>query len=847
MNNEDCKRLCEALLRADSEDAVIDLLHTAEYWDRPELWRHYGDVENNWGQGGNQQSLAEAALAEKIVNSVDARLINECRMSGIDPTGADAPKSVRSAVARFFENGKGEKIATGGLIEDWSDADARKIADEITLCATGVRPEKLNLTIADCGEGQSARRLPDTILSLNKSNKMYIPFVQGQFNQGGTGALRFCGVQNLQFIISKRNSNFLDDDEGADDRNWCFTVVRRERPNEGRRNSIYTYLAPLGVGQEARCREGSVLSFTADSFGIFPDDDGPYNRHTTYGTAIKMFDYRFLGDRSNILRGKSLLSRLDLLLPEIALPIRLYEYRKDKRGKYLEVGSRRTTASGLLRRVKDNPNVEKGFPVKIPLQPKGEKLIAHIFAFVSEGTSRGSDENGENGKRRKLGGVRGYRKNEGVLFLRNGQTQGALTKNFFRREMVKMRPLADDLLVFVECDELSDSVREDLFMPSRDRLVENDFKFLLVDALEETVRECQELKELRNRRQQERISSKLEDEQPLADVLQSLINSSPNLTSLLQLGQRISTPFNTQATGSDDKNDFRGEVYPSFFKNKGVKYGKPVEISRAVNQRVRLTFETNARDDYFRRPAERGSFDLFLLDAGDLEKRVGVNGPNLKHGIATVMLDLPDEAIVGEQMAFIARVRDTRATFENRITISVRPFVEPKSGGSGRRKPPTDKKGKERERAVEVAPPRIRRIYKDSWEAENFNEFTAMKVESLGYTENESAELYEFKVNMDNTPLKHEGKQKRLDEIQFKLLGEQFLYANVLIGLSLLLEEKRVGETKSEEIDRREEIVEERIEYTCRALAPFIPTLVSLGSSDLELNHHYEDLEETGS
>jgi hypothetical protein len=35
--------------------------------------------------------------------------------------------------------------------------------------------------------------MPETILSLARSNKMYIPFVQGQFNQGGTGALRFCG------------------------------------------------------------------------------------------------------------------------------------------------------------------------------------------------------------------------------------------------------------------------------------------------------------------------------------------------------------------------------------------------------------------------------------------------------------------------------------------------------------------------------------------------------------------------------------------------------------------------------------------------------------------------------
>ena len=65
----DNKQLCIALLRADSEGEVIALLKKNGYWDKSSLWRHYGDVENNWGQSGNQQSLAEAALAEKIVNS----------------------------------------------------------------------------------------------------------------------------------------------------------------------------------------------------------------------------------------------------------------------------------------------------------------------------------------------------------------------------------------------------------------------------------------------------------------------------------------------------------------------------------------------------------------------------------------------------------------------------------------------------------------------------------------------------------------------------------------------------------------------------------------------------------
>ena len=180
----------------------------------------------------------------------------------------------------------------------------------------------------------------------------------------------------------------------------------------------------------------------------------PYERQAQYGTAIKMYDYQFIGERSNILRGRSLLSRLDLLLPELALPIRLYEYRKNTSGSYLDIGSRRTTVLGLQRRIKNSDNVERGFPVSVPIQPHGEKLVAHIFAFVPEGTSTVGD--GEDKRRRKLGGARSYRKREGVLFVRNGQTQGGLSKDFFRRDAVKMKPLADDLLVFVECDGLSD-------------------------------------------------------------------------------------------------------------------------------------------------------------------------------------------------------------------------------------------------------------------------------------------------------------------------------------------------------------------------------------------------------
>jgi hypothetical protein len=50
------------------------------------VWRYFDDNENNFSDIGNQQSEATAALIEKIVNSVDARLMNACWQAGIDQT-----------------------------------------------------------------------------------------------------------------------------------------------------------------------------------------------------------------------------------------------------------------------------------------------------------------------------------------------------------------------------------------------------------------------------------------------------------------------------------------------------------------------------------------------------------------------------------------------------------------------------------------------------------------------------------------------------------------------------------------------------------------------------------------
>ncbi len=75
MNNDQIKEFALSLLHADSEAKVIDILKAAGYWDNPTVWRLYGDIDGNFATIGNQSSRPEAALVEKIVNSVDARLL----------------------------------------------------------------------------------------------------------------------------------------------------------------------------------------------------------------------------------------------------------------------------------------------------------------------------------------------------------------------------------------------------------------------------------------------------------------------------------------------------------------------------------------------------------------------------------------------------------------------------------------------------------------------------------------------------------------------------------------------------------------------------------------------------
>ncbi len=93
VDSKRAKEICLSLMRADSEAEVVAVLTDAEDCDNAAAWRYYGDHENNFSNIGNQQARPDAALIEKLVNSVDARLMNECLIRSIDPEGPEAPRA----------------------------------------------------------------------------------------------------------------------------------------------------------------------------------------------------------------------------------------------------------------------------------------------------------------------------------------------------------------------------------------------------------------------------------------------------------------------------------------------------------------------------------------------------------------------------------------------------------------------------------------------------------------------------------------------------------------------------------------------------------------------------------
>ncbi|MEX2341105.1 MAG: hypothetical protein WD605_02175 [Candidatus Paceibacterota bacterium] len=778
MKNEDIKTLALSLAKAETETDVVRILEQHSLWSDESLWKNLDNNDGNWSVGGNQQSGADAALVEKIINSVDAVLIRECLREGIVPDSAEAPKNIAEAQKKYFG------VHDGKL----SSVDAKfraRLAENICLVATGEK-SKPSYSIIDLGEGQSPDRFPTTFLSLTKSNKARVQFVQGKFGMGGTGIFRFGSPNhNLQLIISRRDPKIKI---GTTDAHWGVTVIKRVPPTGSMRSSVLRYLAP----------NDKILAFTAESLPLLPGEyPAMYESPLEHGTFIKIYEYDLTGLKTNV--KFDLYYRLSLLMPNIALPITLYERRKGYKGQ-----SHHIVLSGLSVRLDEDKrdNLEENFPSSGELNVQGQKMDFLIYAF-------------QKGQREK------YAKSEGVIFTVNGQVHGSLTKSFFERKAVGMSYLSDSILVLVDCTKLDRGMQEKLFMNSRDRLVEGPLKSEIENQLEDVLKNHPGLKALREKRRREDIENKLQDSKPLADVLENIIKKSPSLSSLFMQGVRIKNPFNL--TGVTEHGEFQGKTFPTYF-TLAKEYPKEKAKNCPLNRKFRMQYETDANNDYFNRDKEPGELSLKINGVPIEDYTL-----NLWNGLATLTISLPSNANVGDVLCFQTEVIDhTRAeAISSEFCIQITAQEDKSKGVNGNRKKPSHKdSGNDRQKPSYLDIPNAIEVRKEEWEKHGFDEKSALKVIDAG----EDAG-YDFFINMDNVYMQMEVKEN--SKIDPRLLEARFKYGMVLLGISLLDFEERRKKEKGGADDNIS--IYDRIESFSKAVSPtLLPMIAALGTLEIE-------------
>ena len=377
-----------------------------------------------------------------------------------------------------------------------------------------------------------------------------------------------------------------------------------------------------------------------------------------------------------------------------------------------------------------------------------------------------------------------------------------------------MSYLADSILVFVDCSQISGRAREDLFLNSRDRLREGRLLPSIEEEVAKIINSHPGLRTLQAGRRLDELNASLADSKPLAETLEKIIQQSPSLSSLFNLGTRISSPFDLTGVTTTDE-EFHGKKYPTYFNPvNGLKTGS---IQRPVNHDFRVAFETDAENEYFIRDENPGKLKVSINN-----EEVKNSSYNLWNGKANINLVFPIEAKAKQKFEYKITVEGAGQvdTFEYTFTVEATDAImRPPNPPGPRPKPPSDDEGKERKRPSSLAQPNITEVHKDSWGEHDFDQYSALKIRNF-------EDKYDFYVNVDNSYLLNEIKVN--PRMEPEVIRVRFTNALVLVGLALLNKYDQASEA-----DTIDETMSpfDHISEVAKAIAPIIcPMIDKLGA-----------------
>ena len=791
MDEKVSRTIAETLLQSESALDIQKVIRDPElaYWfENDSNWKPYGGREKNWDTVGNQQANAVGSLVELITNAIDAILLRKAREEGlINCRSAEAPQSMFDAVKRYFPH------VVEGRIANLGPKQRTELAEKCVIIgvkrASRVNSKYPTYTIIDRGDGQLPDEFPKTFLSLSERNKEGIPFVQGKFNMGSTGSLRFCTSANInlghfKFLISRR----------PDQKYWGWTLIRVRKHRVGESLPVAEYFCP--AGQIPRFRAESLQGLGHHSIGVVSD-----------GTVIKLYEYDVGAPAHTVDIG--LYDALTVSLVDCALPVRVYDFDAkpvENKGELRKEGIAARTFSGMNATLVNEAeeNTEDGGPVgakdtewqHLVLEDKTEDL--GIIKIVATGVKHLKDYL--------------QRQPARVFYTVNGQRH-AIERASFLNTRVGLGDIRNHVIINVICDRMDTTALSNIFMPDRERKVDNNQSRQLEDTVIQALKNDDKLRayaaEIRLRRATEYVGETAESK----ELLEELVKTDPDIKELFGLGTLL-TEISMAPGGAIP---FAGKKFPTILNPMNLKpEGNYLVKEVPINAYRRIECGTDADNEYLSRIDSPGETWC------SLPPDMMPHSVKVRNGTATFTVKVPTAAKVGDtcfvEFGFLDNGRNAEPL---KFGVLIR-YLEAetsvsKSGGK--------KSGTTEKVANSLALPRFDWVSEADWDNHSFKEGSGAYVD-MG----ESTVVY---VNRDNKSLKLM-RMKEKDEAARQVFETMFKYGVGIFALSIhrkadsaVAANAAAGQTNSIDTD-------EMVRVATEGIAPHIITVIKrLGGGDL--------------
>jgi hypothetical protein len=390
------------------------------------------------------------------------------------------------------------------------------------------------------------------------------------------------------------------------------------------------------------------------------------------------------------------------------------------------------------------------------------------------------------------------------------------------------------LLVFIDCSAISVRAHERLFMPNRENLRHGDLKFRLETEIEDKLRHHAELESIAIARRKGELSENPEVSETFEKFVEDMVKKHPLLEQVLGPGFRISNPFKPHAVEAVEK-EWEGVRFPTKFHFRDREPRKSLEREAHINSQTRITFVTDAENDYFKRDEQPGVMTLCRVIDDQLLSARNWRSPTLFEGKATLSLSLPSEGKVGDIVVYEAHVMDPSRIepFVNRFSLSVKAEREaaPPNLKPSPPKPdkPGDESGSAAQQDTKLNVPNPAEVWEKDWGVQQpaFDKFTAMRIKRPPGADEGSA-AFDYVINMNNVFIDQAVKEKPRRVQEFR---DRYKFGMTLIALAVIrhdLEKRKrdVSLDADEEEEARRPDVREMVEEVTSAIAPFLLPLV---------------------